>query len=110
MSHQNRPVQFERVDHGHNVIAEAVGRLISGCKSGGAKPASCNAKNVVAGGELRGELVEDVRGVPAAGQQDHRSASTSPIEHFEAHIFGDLDKLDGMGGWILPRVVLLGVK
>jgi hypothetical protein len=103
MSHQDRPVQFERVNHRHNVVAEAVSRVIRGRKTGRAEPAPRNAVNMVAGRELRCELVEYVRRVPTPGQEDHRPASPSPIEHFQPHVIVDPYKLDGVRGWVLPR-------
>src|SRR6266849_772109 len=86
MSHQDRLVQFERVHHRHNVVAEAVGRIIRGGKTGRAEPAPRNAVNMVVGRKLRCELVAYVRRVPAPGQENHRPASPSPIEHFQPNV------------------------
>ena len=110
MSHQDRPVQFERVNYCHDVVAEAVGRFIRGRKPGRAKPAPRNALNMVACRQLRCELVEYVRRVPTAGEEEQRPASPSPIEYFQPHVLGNGYKLHGMRGWVLPGVMRLRMK
>ena len=62
---------------------------------------------MVVGRELRCELVEYVRCVPAPGQEDHRSARTAPIEHFQPNVFVHAYKLYGVGGRVPPRGGLL---
>ena len=57
--------------------------------------------------ELRRKLVEYVRRVSAAGQEDYGSARTAPIEHFKPNVIVDRHKLYEVRGWVLPRGGLL---
>ena len=41
--------------------------------------------HVVIGRELRRKLVEDVRRIPAPGQENYRASRAAPIERFEPH-------------------------
>src|SRR6202035_2023486 len=65
MSHQQRPLELERVHDSQHVVAEAVGSISRGGNTGRTEPAPRNAVDVVAGSELRSESVEHVRGVPS---------------------------------------------
>ena len=62
------------------------------------------------GRELRGELVEDVRGVSASGQQNYRPAGATPIEHFEPNVFFNVDKPNRVRRRIPPRAGRLRIR
>jgi len=48
---------------------------------------------VVLGREFGREVVEHVRGVAEAREQDHRSSASTPIEHLETDVLLDVDEL-----------------
>jgi hypothetical protein len=81
MSREHWLVQFERVEHCHNIVAETVSRIIGGRKTGCTETASRNAVNMVGCRELRCEIVKYVRSVPTPGEEDDGPANPSPIEH-----------------------------
>lgn len=89
-------VARERVAHEDDVperepvesLGEVAGqrrRVVSrGGPGRGAEAPAREAEDVESAGETRGELVEDVRRVPQAGQQDHGRARTSPVQVLQA--------------------------
>jgi hypothetical protein len=83
MTDQHRPLQFQRADYSKDIVAKAIDWVIRGRETRGTEPAPRDAVHVVIARELRRKLVEHVRGVPAAGQQDYRFSSAAPIQHFQ---------------------------
>ena len=86
VSDKDRLAQMQGVHDGKNIVAETVGRIIvvigSGI-AGLAKAATGNAVHVVLAGELRREVVINMRGVAQTGEENKRASAAAPIEHLE---------------------------
>ena len=75
-----------------HVIPEAINWVLRGRETRSTEPASRDAVHVVIGRELRCKLVEHMRGVPAAGQENDGLAGTAPIQHFQLNALFDTYK------------------
>ncbi len=65
MSHEDRPLQIERVNDRHYVIAKAICRAIRCRITGGTEPTPDNTVDMVVSRELRREVVENVSRIAA---------------------------------------------
>ena len=68
MSYEDRPLQIERVNDRHYVIAKAICRAIRCRITGGTEPTPDNTVDMVVSRELRREVVENVSRIAAPGQ------------------------------------------
>ena len=68
--------------------------------------ASAHADDAVSLGQGRRNVIEDMRRITQARQQDQGRAGTAPVEHFQPHIVFDGDERCLMRRWVLPLRLL----
>jgi len=96
MADEHGPLDMECFHDGENVVAAAVGGIISVRGhgfAGGAKASAGDAIDVILAGESRGKLVEAVGRVSVAGEEDKGATGASPVEDLELHSGLDGDHL-----------------
>src|SRR5258706_7950075 len=99
MSNQHRAVDVKRIHHRKYVIPEVVRRIIAVGWCGlarCARPSPRNAVEVMSLGELWGEAIETMRGIPSPRQEDERPAGSAPIHNFKLNTLLDGDQLNFM--------------
>src|ERR1700676_1082892 len=96
MADEHRPRQFQGVDDREYIVAKTIEWVIRNRETRCTESAPCDAVDVVIGRELRRKVVEHMRRVPAAGQQDDRLSRAAPIEYFEPHALFNSDEPHGV--------------
>src|SRR3954452_22920652 len=92
MADQHWCADADRVEDREYVIGETIRQVAPRGTAGVAEATPRNAVDVVFGGELGRECVEDVSGVPGAGEQYYWPSGTAPIEHLEPNVLLDVDE------------------
>ena len=82
---KQRRLDLQRVQNPEHVVREPLVVVTRRRLTRGTVASSRNAVDVAAVGQLRREVIEDVRAVARSGQQHDRPARSAPIEHLESN-------------------------
>jgi hypothetical protein len=86
-------VEMQRIENGDDVVAEMAGVIVGSGGAGRAESAARDGVDVVGRYKRGREIIEDVGGVAASGEEDERAAGAAPVEHFKMDAVGDGDEL-----------------
>ena len=106
MADQDRSLDFQMVEHSRD-IASACRQIVSiGWVTRGTKPATRDGDDAILIGELIGEVVEHMCGVPQTGKHHQRRAIARPVEDFQRHLGRAADERRLVPGCIDIRCAL----
>jgi hypothetical protein len=98
----NRLIHTHRIDHAHNILGQAGEVVTSGRRRGPAVPTPRHGQHAVTSRQQRRKIVEDMRRITKAGQQDDRRTRATPIENLQLHIGIDGDQRHDVRRGVLP--------
>ena len=93
---------MKRIEDHENVVSQSLCAVTRVRVAGSPVSPARYGVNVAETRQLHGKVVENVGGVPRAGQQDERTARSSPIEHFELNAIVNMHKVDPVRRWVFP--------
>src|SRR5262249_4466551 len=101
---------LQGIEHSQNVIGQALivvsGRGVARL----AVAASSHAVDMAAVAQLGREVIEDVRGIAASGEQNDGTARAAPVEHLKLYIVIDGDELHLVLRRVAPRIWFLSAR
>src|SRR5215469_18203069 len=106
MANQYWLFQLQCVHYRQYVFSKSVGHVVRGCISRRPESAARDSIDMGESRELRREVIKNMCGIPAASQQENRSALATPIEHFQSDSVIDSYELNVMGRRVGPRALL----